>query len=154
MISCLSKQLSTLFKWQAGRLGFEPADVHSRWETTSEMCVIDRRNNIITFTCKRVVGFWIVPEDQLKKRASLLYVKLSDYRLNIEAIMIATFNQLFSKVSTMVLSRLHWFHVLRWANLLIFEVCCFPRPKKKAGKSDNPFAGECMRLLVVSHFAL
>ena len=58
----------------------------------------------------------------------------SNYRLNIEAIVIEMFNELFSNGSTMILSRLHCFEV---SKLLIFQVFSLPRPKKQSGKKSN-----------------
>ena len=67
----------------------------------------------------------------------------SNYLSNIRAIITAIFYWLFSSVLTMIRSRLHRFHVLRWATLLIFDAGASRGPRKKRKKSDNPFACEC-----------
>ena len=61
-------------------------------------------------------------------------------------------SQLFTDVLTMPTFHLHQCHVLRWANLLVFEVCCLPRHPEKRGQKRISFGRwVCAHLRRQSH---
>ena len=86
---------------------------------------------------QKVMRFFRGSRTPTEKKSKLKTIEserlLSNFRLYIGAIAIAIaiLNQLYSNVLTMILSRLHWFHVLGWANLLILRCAVFEKSGKK-----------------------